>query len=213
MVAEDDTSERRGSSRERTCVSCRKSGNPAGLIRWVRGPSGEVVPDLLGKQFGRGAWSHSGPECLKGLARALAKSFKAPILPTDEELLVLLGEAATHRVWQLLGAARRQRLLVAGSTKVREAVAQGRTELVIVARDAQAAARLPEVEAMIRDGKACAWASRDELGKLCGRGEIGVLALLDLRLAQALFGAIAMAPQGSGAAGVPAARPMDSSRF
>jgi hypothetical protein len=194
----------------RTCVRCRKSESPDGMVRWVRGPDGGVVPDLAGKKFGRGAWSHATPDCLKGLSRALAKSFREEISANDEDLAQLLATAALHRVWLLLGAARRSGRLVFGGTPVAEAVAGGGAELLLVARDAQSAAKQSSVGEMVRLGRARVWGTKDELGKLCGRPEIAVLAVLDLRLAQGLFGAIAMAPQGSGPADPPPPDPLGS---
>ncbi len=64
----------------------------------------------------------------------------------------------------------------------------------------EAAAALPEVEQMVRQGQASAWGTKERLGALCGRPEIAVLAILDGRLAQRLFGAIAMALRASDAA-------------
>lgn len=169
-------------------------------MRWVLGPEGEVVPDLLGKSFGRGAWTHSSRDCLGALPQALSRSFRQEVRTSRAQLLEHLAEAADHRAVQLLGAARREGRLALGSTPVQAAVKRGDAAAVVVARDAQAAAALPEVERMVRTGQAAAWGTKERLGALCGRPEIAVLAILDGRLAQRLFGAIAMALRASDAA-------------
>ncbi len=194
----------------RSCVACRSKESPpapgAGgdLVRWVHSPELGFIPDLSGKFGGRGAWCHARPACLKKLPTALAKVFETERPPVLDELLGMLGQAADQQVRHMLGAGRRQRRLALGATAVAEAVRRGEAGVVVVARDAQAASRLPEVLEMVRTGRGAAWGSKDELGRICGRPEIGVLAVLDLRLAERLFGAIAMAPRASGY-GVPQA--------
>ncbi|WP_336493099.1 DUF448 domain-containing protein, partial [Methylobacterium nigriterrae] len=39
-----------------TCIATRVAQAPAGLIRCVIGPEGQVVPDLRARLPGRGAW-------------------------------------------------------------------------------------------------------------------------------------------------------------
>ncbi len=41
---------------ERTCIVNRRSGSPDGLVRFVVGPEGDVVPDVKARLPGRGAW-------------------------------------------------------------------------------------------------------------------------------------------------------------
>ena len=52
---------------------------------------------------------------------------------------------------------------------------------------------IASVRAAVPLGKARVWGTKDDLGQLTGRPEVGVLAVLDQRLATGLFGAIAMA--------------------
>jgi uncharacterized protein len=184
----------------RTCASCRKADDPEHLVRWVLGPEGQVAPDLLGRSFGRGAWTHTSRECLRALPTALSRSFRQEVSSDRKALLELLAEAAQHRAAQLLGAIRREGRLALGASPVQAAVKRGDARRLVVAQDAQAAASLPEVEQMVRSGRAVAWGTKERLGALCGRPEIAVLAILDERLAQRLFGAIALALRASDAA-------------
>ncbi len=181
------------SAPRRTCAACRCETDPADLIRWVRDDEGAVFPDLSGRSFGRGAWVHPTSKCLTGLKKSLSRSFKAPVRTPDAEALDLLGRAAEHRVGQLLGLARRQNQLVFGADAVEKAYRQGQVTHIVVARDAQSAAKSACVSDAVGQGKAAAWGSRASLGQLLGRPEVGILALRDRGLATELFGAIAMA--------------------
>ncbi len=177
----------------RTCAACRSEADPAKMIRWVRSPSGDVVPDLGRSSFGRGAWLHSEPRCLAKLGAALSRSFRAPVTTTSEQGILLLRAAADKKVRDLLGAARRQRRMELGSAAVEEALAAGVAHLVVVACDARAAAETSGVRRAVAAGKAAAWGTKDGLGRICGRSEVGVIAITEDRLATALFDAIALA--------------------
>lgn len=194
-------------SRERTCAACRTATRPEELIRWVRDDQGAVVPDLKGTGFGRGAWLHPSRQCLSRFATALSRSFRAPVTTSREQALELLRIAADKRIRDLLGAARRQRKLALGSAAVEDALGKQQARLVVVARDARAAAELPGVRRAVAAGSAAAWGSKERMGQIVGRPEVGVLAILDDRLATALFDAIALAhlqgppPPASGSTG------------
>ncbi len=70
---------KRPSRSERTCVGCRQASEPDALVRFVLGLDGEIVPDLAGGAFGRGAWVHPSPECLARAPRSMARSFSAQV--------------------------------------------------------------------------------------------------------------------------------------
>lgn len=180
-------------SPRRTCASCRSEDGRDEMIRWVRDDEGNVVPDLASRSFGRGAWTHARLECLRPLQKSLARSFRAPVRTPTDEALGLLHQAAQHRISTLLGAARRQRRVVFGADATGEAWSKGEVFLVLVAQDAQAAANSSYVGEAVRQGKASAWGTKEQLGGLFGRPEVGVLGLCDRGLAKSLFGAIAMA--------------------
>lgn len=177
----------------RTCAVCRSQGAPDELIRWVRADDGTVVPDLSARTFGRGAWSHPRPECLKRLIPALQKSFKASVVTTTPEALLLLRSAAEHRIGHFLGALKRQRLAVFGVDSTTEAFHRGDVHLVLMAKDARAAANAGFVREALQDDLVRVWGTKESLGHVFGRAEIGVVGVTDRGLATRLFGAIAMA--------------------
>ncbi len=187
--------------RLRSCVACRGKAAPVELTRWVFAGDGAVFPDLAQGAFGRGAWLHPRPACLRKASAGFSRSFKERIAVSPAELATLLSSAAERRVAALLGAARRSHKLLAGKTAVDKALEEARCSLVVVACDARAAVRSSQIQQAIGSGRAVAWGSKQVLGGLTGRMEAGVLAVLDDGLANALKATIALA-QPSPCAGV-----------
>ena len=71
---------------QRTCVSCRSTGDKRALVRVVRGPDGVEV-DPSGKKPGRGAYLCHQPECWQLAIRKgrLDAALKTRLTP-DEKL-------------------------------------------------------------------------------------------------------------------------------
>jgi len=181
----------------RTCAGCREVGDPAALVRVVLGPSGEAVPDLAGSGFGRGAWVHPRAACLaQALPRGFSKSMKNAVHTSVAEFSSALRAQAERRAYSLVGAAFRARKAAAGSTAVRDAHAAGLVKLVLVACDARAAAETPWVDALVKSGKARAFGSKELLGRVIGRPETGVIAILDDGITTALVHTLDVAELG-----------------
>jgi uncharacterized protein len=187
----------------RTCVGCLEVGPAEPLVRVVLGPDGSIVPDLASGAVGRGAWIHARAACIKkGVPRGFAKSFKTNVVADQTEFVRNLSLQAERRAFALLGSALRAGRGRAGTTQVRDAINGGGVELVIVARDARAAADAPWIDALVGEGRARAFATKELLGRAIGREEIGVIAILDVGLASALKRALDVADLGlPGAAG------------
>lgn len=206
LNASDESGTGTRKKRERTCAACRKTADPGEsdpFIRWVLGEGGTAVPDLRGRSFGRGAYLHRRPECLKHVGASLSRSFKTQVTISDGEALSLLSQAATASVWQLLGAARREGKLAAGATIVEECFRAGQAHLLLVAQDARAAAEISCVSEGLGQGIVRVFGSKEQLGKLVGRPEVGVIAIQEKRLAIALIDAIALALLAPRPDGVP----------
>lgn len=168
----------------RTCVGCRAALSPEGMVRLVLGPEGEVVFDLAGGAFGRGAWVHPRPECLAQAPAGLSRALRSPVRSTALELHRELVAAAARRIRGLVISARRAHKLEAGSTAVELAVADGRAALVLVARDARAAADHAWLVPLVARGAALAYGSKDEFGSWLSRPETALLAVTDRGLGQ-----------------------------
>jgi predicted RNA-binding protein YlxR (DUF448 family)/ribosomal protein L7Ae-like RNA K-turn-binding protein len=177
----------------RTCAGCRVATAAGELVRVVLGEDRRLVVDLGAGAFGRGAWVHPRPECIERAApRGFSKSFKSPVETTAAELRAGLVDAADRRVHGLLASARGARSVAVGTMATDEAIESGSARLVIVARDARAAAATTPAQRAIAAGQAVAWGDKSRRGAALGRGETGVVAVLDAGIARALRHAIAI---------------------
>src|SRR5688572_15321081 len=103
----------------RSCVGCRVTGSPSELLRVVLGPDGNVVPDLGGGAFGRGAWLHPRKDCIaKAVPRGLSHALKAQVEGDARTLIERIRSAAERRAASLLQAARRAGKAALGTTAV-----------------------------------------------------------------------------------------------
>lgn len=201
----------------RTCAGCREASAKGELVRVVLGEDQRVVVDLGGGAFGRGAWLHARRECIERAApRGLSKSFKSSVETSAEQLCAAIAEAALRKLSGLLAGARGSRLLAIGTNATDDAIEAGRARLVIVASDAKAAAVTSPVQRMVAAGNAVAWGDKQSLGAALGRGETGVVAVLDRGIADALRRAIALSHVNdsfrAGSSGGPGGKPKNPSK-
>lgn len=186
---------------ERTCAGCRRQAARAALLRFVVGP-GEpcLVPDPRRRLPGRGVSVHPTRECLRravergGFARALRTK-----LSLDADALAALARSQYERRLEgLLVAARRNRSLVLGTEAVRQALVEQSVPLLIVASDA--AGRRAELadQAERLGGRCVVYRTKSELGRLMGRSELGVMAILDLGIAREVAAVAAHATELAG---------------
>jgi predicted RNA-binding protein YlxR (DUF448 family) len=179
----------------RQCAGCAKRDFADALLRVVLDPAdGTLAVDLADSRFGRGAHVHASVECMqKALRGGFAKVFKAKVEGTVEALSEQITIAAERRIEGLLTGARRGKLAIAGADVVREAYRDGSAALVLVASDAAAAAKLPEIQDAVSQGKALAWGNKQRLGAIFGRDETAVCAVLHEGVATAIGSARRMA--------------------
>ncbi|QYZ69654.1 RNA-binding protein [Neotabrizicola shimadae] len=121
---------------ERKCIVTGASGPKAGLIRFVIGPDGMVVPDVLGRLPGRGIWVSADRAAIekaaaKGLfARAARQPVKAP-----EGLTDLVEDILARRVVDLVSMARKAGGAVCGYEKVKDWLVKGEAVVLVQASD------------------------------------------------------------------------------
>jgi predicted RNA-binding protein YlxR (DUF448 family) len=160
----------------------------AGLIRFVAGPDGLVVPDLGRKLPGRGRWVAAVREAVVTAARkglfsrsAKAKLQAPPGLADQVEALL------ARRCLERLGLARRAGELTWGLDKVSAALAAGRVAWLIEASDGAAEGRRKLFQAARRQDlqpRVCGAFSSEELGLASGLGHVIHLAFLAGRWAE-----------------------------
>ena len=121
---------------ERRCLVTGEAGPKAGLIRFVAGPDGAVVPDLAGRLPGRGFYvaAERGPLETAVARRMFAKGAKRPVhAPGD--LLEPVERGLLRRVQDTLALARKAGEALCGYEKVRTALASWRVAALLQATD------------------------------------------------------------------------------
>jgi predicted RNA-binding protein YlxR (DUF448 family) len=148
-------------------------------VRLVVGPDGQVVPDMAGGAFGRGAWVHPRPACLADAVRGgLSRGLKTKVTASLPDVLALLREAASRRAVSLLQAAQRAHLAALGTTALEDASRDDRVELLVLASDARASADLSVVRRLAERGRVRLFKTKAELGTAFGRDELALIGIL-----------------------------------
>ena len=193
----DERSETGAPGPRRQCAGCAKRDTADALVRVVLGnveQGATLAVDLADSRFGRGAHVHPSQECVqKAFRGGFAKVFKCKVEGSIESFGEQITVAANRRIDGLLVGARRGKHAIAGSDVVRAAYRDGSAVLVVVASDAAAAAKLPEVQEAVGQGKAIAWGNKQRLGAIFGRDEVAVCAVLHEGVAKAIGSARRMA--------------------
>lgn len=121
---------------ERRCIVTGEVQPKRGLIRFVAGPDGIVVPDLAEKLPGRGIWVAADRAAIdKAAAKGLfSRGAKAQVKAPDG-LADLVEAALAKRVVELVSLARKSGHAVAGFEKVKGWLAEGRAKVLLQASD------------------------------------------------------------------------------
>jgi uncharacterized protein len=119
------------------CIVTRKVMDEEALIRFVRNPQGEVVPDLARKLPGRGVWVSLNRQVLSEAIKKklFSRGFAAETtIPPD--LPDMVGRLLRQHVLSLLSLSKKAGDSVAGFMKVEEMLGRGRARLLFHASDA-----------------------------------------------------------------------------
>jgi uncharacterized protein len=166
----------------RQCAVTRERLAPDALIRFVRSPDGIVVPDILGKLPGRGAWITANRETvLKALeTRAFSRAFKQDSQPF-EHLLAEIERQLLQRCIGLLGMAKKGGLAVLGFDQVRAYIRKQEPGWMLEASDGAEDGRNKVhflAKAIYEDVNVAGGLSSAELGMAFGRQHV-IHALLE----------------------------------
>ena len=114
----------------------RDNGPKDGLIRFVTGPDGQVVPDVLGKLPGRGYYVTARRSVLDEAVkkRVFARGAKGPVT-VPEGLVDEIDRQLARRVTDLIAMARKAGLAIAGFEKVKAALTNDRVKVLLQASD------------------------------------------------------------------------------
>lgn len=153
---------------ERKCIATGEIEPKFGLIRFVAGPDGRIVPDLAGKLPGRGVYVSADRAAMdraidKGLfSRAAKQNVTLP-----EGFSDLLEQMLSRRVVDLISLARKSGDAVSGYEKVKDWLLKEEAEVLIQADDGSA--RGKSKLSTPYGGSYIGWLSADELGMAFGR--------------------------------------------
>jgi uncharacterized protein len=136
-----------GKDPQRSCLGCRESREKRDLLRFVLAPDRTLLPDLLAKLPGRGAYTCMKASCLRSAVRKnqFARSFKGEIRCDGAE--VLTGRVITlleARIGSYLALANKAGKVVSGSDLVMELVRKNKAGFLFIAVDIS-----PEIGAKI----------------------------------------------------------------
>ena len=157
---------------ERRCVATGKSGPTEGLVRFVLGPDGSVVPDLAGRLPGRGVWVTARRDLVTLAARKnlFARSLKAPARAAAD-LADQVEAGLARRLIEALGLARKAGLAVAGFEKVKARLRRGPVAALVEARDGAESGKA-RLRPLAAGAARIACLDADELGLAFGRDSV-----------------------------------------
>lgn len=147
MTPEDEIEEfgpdRRGhKSRERKCIAQNAVRDPADMIRFVRDPENNVVPDITGKLPGRGVWVSADLENLEKAIKSgsFPRGFKSKVT-VPENLTELVEDGLKRSVLGLLSMAKKSGRIALGFDQVIALARDGSLGMRIEAQDGAADGR------------------------------------------------------------------------
>jgi len=153
---------------ERKCIATGEVQPKGGLIRFVMGPDGEVVPDILEKLPGRGVYVAADRAALQRavdknlFARGLKQKVKVP-----PDLVDVVERQLVRRVIDLISLARKSGAAVSGYEKVKSWLDREDAEVLIQAVDGSG--RGKSKLSTPHFGRYIGWLTADELGMAFGR--------------------------------------------
>lgn len=132
---------------ERRCVLTGAVAPAEQLVRLALGPDGDVLPDVLGKAPGRGAWIAVDRVALEAavakgkLKGALARAFKTSAIAIPADLGARVAAALQRVTLERLGLEARGGYLLTGNERIETAARAGQVALLLHASDAAADGR------------------------------------------------------------------------
>ncbi len=173
---------------ERTCIGCKGVFNKKEVVRIVAAPAGAVI-DYREKLPGRAAYVCPRMDCI---AKALAKGNLSRALhlrviaPEPGAFAAALVAAVREKAKSLVAMAAKAGKLAAGYSAVLDSLAKGRVEVILCAEDIADGTREKIVSHGAGSVPQVSLFTRGELGRLLDRELVGVAAIEDKGLADAV---------------------------
>ncbi|TCD01858.1 DUF448 domain-containing protein [Erythrobacteraceae bacterium CFH 75059] len=200
---------------ERRCILTRTTGSRAGLLRLALSPDGLVLPDVLARAPGRGAWVGVSRAALEQaladgtLRRTLARAFHGVRLDIPDDLPARAQAAFERALVERLGLELRAGHLLLGTQRIDRAAREGRVFALYHAADAapDGAAKLDQAWRVGSDAEGSGQTGarlpldRAALSVALGRENAVHLALVDAGAADRVAGLLARMTEFCGAGG------------
>ena len=176
---------------ERMCIVTRQVQDEDALIRFVRSPAAEAVPDLQRKLPGRGVWVSLNRERLREAVRKnlFSKGFAADT-KARPDLPNLVGDLLRKTALSTFSLCKKAGQAVAGNSKVEEMVSKNRAQLILHAAEAAPDGRRKIDQLAAPDVKVINIFQVDELDLAFGRSNVIHAAVARGKLAEKLLLAV-----------------------
>ena len=158
----------RSEGSERKCIATGETQPKQGLIRFVMGPEGQVVPDVMEKLPGRGVYVASSRPALETAVKKklFARGFKSQV-QVSAGLVGEVEDQVVRRLVGLISLARKSGDAVAGFEKVKDWLSKEEARVLIQASDGSG--RGKSKLSTPYKGKFIGCLTADELGMAFGR--------------------------------------------
>ena len=124
---------------ERKCIVTGEVQPKLGLIRFVVGPEGQIVPDLMEKLPGRGVWVSAELEALEtAVKKGLFSRGAKQSVTVSDSLLADVERLLVRRITDLIALSRKSGSAVAGFEKVKGWLSEERAKVLLQASDGSA---------------------------------------------------------------------------
>ncbi|MBV2359648.1 RNA-binding protein [Thalassococcus sp. CAU 1522] len=156
---------------ERRCIVTGETGGKTGLVRFVMGPEGGIVPDVAGKLPGRGLYVTADRGILeKAASKGLFAKAARQTVTVPEDLVQRIEAMLARRVVDLISLARKSGDAVSGYEKVKAKLDREEARVLIQAEDGSG--RGKSKLSTPHGGKYIGWLTADELGLAFGRQKV-----------------------------------------
>lgn len=176
---------------QRSCIGCRKVLDQSLLVRYVLSPQGEVLVDYGRKLPGRGCYTCFDSACMELAVkrRQFERAFKGLCAPPVFEVLhQSLADQLKQRVANLLGMARKSKIVLSGSRIVTAELGRGSGLYLVLLSEDLSPTIAAKVASMAESrGVPCyVIFNKGYMGQLMGKGERSVVALRSGPLAETI---------------------------
>jgi predicted RNA-binding protein YlxR (DUF448 family) len=170
-----------GSAPQRSCLGCREVKGKRELLRFVVAPDRMLVPDLLGKLPGRGAYTCLREACLRAAVakRQFARSFRGEVQVGDADGLARrVATLMEERIASYVALANKGGKVASGNDTVAELLRRRTPGVVFLATDISVDSGDKVAHLAEKAGVPCiSLFAKERLGALLGKELRGAVAV------------------------------------